>query len=59
MSSQKHKPDLNDDIDWDYNCYQGRSKGQVESNQKVMIWALAVIISAFLGFLISEILQKN
>jgi len=59
MSSQKHKPDLNDDIDWDYNSYQGRSKGQVESNQKVMIWALAVIISAFLGFLISEILQKN
>jgi len=45
MAKKKKKPvvELNDDINWDYDSYQGRSKRQVANNENI---AFYVVLSA-------------
>ena len=48
MAKQKKKPvvELNDDINWDYDSYQGRSKRQVANNENIAFY----VVLAALGF---------
>lgn len=53
MAKQKKKPvvELNDDINWDYSSYQGRSKKQVYNNENIAFYAVLATASFVIGML--------
>lgn len=61
MAKQKKKSvvELNDDINWDYSSYQGRSRRQVTNNENVafyvMLAAGGFVIGMFFYWLFSSI----
>ena len=57
MARQKKKPvvELNDDINWDYDSYQGRSKRQVANNETIAYYAvLSFIVGLLLYWIFSS-----
>ncbi|NCX05612.1 MAG: hypothetical protein EBW68_07525 [Actinobacteria bacterium] len=54
MAKQKKKPvvELNDDINWDYDSYQGRSKRQVFNNETVAYYAVLSLAGFGIGLLL-------
>jgi len=54
MAKQKKKPmvELNDDINWDYDFYQGRSKRQVTNNETIAYYAVLSLVGFGIGFLL-------
>ena len=60
MAKQKNKPvvELNDDINWDYDSHQGRSKRQVENNENLAYYAILSLLSFSVGLLLCWIIYK-
>ena len=54
MARQKKKPvvELNDDINWDYDSYQGRSKRQVANNETITYYAFLSLVGFGIGLLL-------
>jgi hypothetical protein len=53
MAKQKKKPvvELNDDINWDYSSYQGRSRRQVANNENIAFYVVLAASSFGIGML--------
>ena len=51
MAKQKKKPvvELNDDINWDYDSYQGRSKRQIANNETIAYYAVLSLVGFGIG----------
>jgi len=54
MAKQKKKPvvELNDDINWDYDVYQGRSKRQVFNKETVAYYAVLSLVGFGIGLIL-------
>jgi hypothetical protein len=54
MAKRKKKPvvELNDDINWDYDSYQGRSKRQAANNEAIAYYAFLSLLSFGIGLLL-------
>jgi hypothetical protein len=53
MARQKKKPEveLNDDINWDYDSYQGRSRRQVSNNENIAFYVILAAAGFGIGML--------
>lgn len=53
MAKQKKKPvvELNDDINWDYDSYQGRSRRQVANNENIAFYVVLAASGFGIGML--------
>jgi hypothetical protein len=51
MANKKKKPavELNNDIDWDYSSYQGRSKKQVANNETIDYYTGLILVFFVIG----------
>jgi hypothetical protein len=60
MAKQKKKPvvELNDDINWDYNSYRGRSKRQVSNNGNIAFYVILAAAGFVIGMLFHWILSN-
>lgn len=54
MSAKKETPknDINDDINWDYESYQGRSRRQVTNNENLGFYSVMVAFVVLVASLI-------
>ncbi len=54
MSAKKETPknDINDDIHWDYESYQGRSRRQVTNNENLGFYSVMVAFVVLVASLI-------
>lgn len=54
MSTKKETPknDINDDINWDYESYQGRSRRQVTNNENLGFYSVMVAFVVLIASLI-------
>jgi hypothetical protein len=54
MSAKKETPknDINDDINWDYESYQGRSRRQVTNNENLGFYSVMVAFVVLIASLI-------
>ncbi len=60
MPRKKKKPEveLNDDINWDYDSYQGRSRRQVINNENVAYYAILAAVGFAIGILFYWIISS-
>jgi hypothetical protein len=60
MARKKKKPEveLNDDINWDYDSYQGRSKRQVINNENIAYYVILATASFGIGMLFYWIISS-
>lgn len=59
MAKKTKKPvvELNDDINWDYHAYQGRSRRQVLANETTAYYVVGVSLLGLIGLLIYLVLS--
>ena len=60
MAKKNKKPavELNDDINWDYESYQGRSRRQVIDNENISFYVLLATVGFVIGFIFYWILSS-
>jgi hypothetical protein len=60
MAKQKKKPmvELNDDINWDYDYHQGRSRRQVGNNENVAFYVMLAAAGFGIGMIFYWIISN-